>query len=147
MGSSSRHLARELVLQALYAGEIGDRDPGDSLESLAAESGINDKHLGFARELLTLTQRFTSEADPVIAELSENWKLERIAVIDRLILRMALTEIRHRLDTPEKVVLNEALELAKTYSTAQSHQFINGILDRAIHQRRADAPSGPDDKT
>jgi len=64
--------------------------------------------------------------------LADNWKLERIALVDRLILRMAMTELREMADVPVKVVLNEAIELAKRYSTASSSAFVNGLLDAFI---------------
>lgn len=140
MTESSRHLARELVLQALYSAEMGESSAEDSLVSLADESGLSAKHLGFARELLIMVVEDTDRTVARIDELAHNWKLERIAAIDRLILQMALTELERRPDTPPKVVVNEAIELAKTYSTSQSHQFINGILDNCLE--KADESSG-----
>ena len=79
------------------------------------------------------------KADEYIAGLAENWHLERIAAIDRNILRMAITELEMIPDTPVKVVLNEAIELAKKFSTIESSKFVNGILDNFVKQYRQQA--------
>jgi N utilization substance protein B len=67
--------------------------------------------------------------DPMIAEAAENWRIERMNILDRLILRLAIYEFLHQPETPAKVIINEALELARTFSTDDSVRFINGILD------------------
>jgi N utilization substance protein B len=134
MNTSSRHLAREQVLKALYAEEIGEVDAAALLERLLADEGLSEKHAEFGRNLLTLAQKAREEATRTIASLAENWQLERLATIDRIIMCLAITEFREMPDVPIKVVLNEAIELAKTFSTSQSSSFINGILDRFIRQ-------------
>ena len=134
MTTSSRHLAREQVLKALYAEEIGDADASALLEQLMADEGLSEKHAEFGRTLLVLAGRAREEATKTIASLADNWQLERLATIDRIIMCLAITEFREMPDVPIKVVLNEAIELAKTFSTSQSSAFINGILDRFVRQ-------------
>jgi transcription antitermination protein NusB len=134
MGDSSRHHAREMVLQAIYAAEVGDADPFENLERLIDAATLTAKHADFARVLLGEVLKYSSDADRITEALAEHWELERIATIDRLILRLALTELKALVDVPVKVVLNEAIELAKTFSTAQSSAFVNGILDQYVRQ-------------
>ncbi|MBD3401866.1 transcription antitermination factor NusB [candidate division GN15 bacterium] len=143
MAESSRHHARELVLQAMYASEVGEVDAEASLDGLIDASTLGLRHAEFARGLLGQVLQYGEEADQTIRELAEHWQLERIATIDRLILRLAMTELRVLPDTPVKVVLNEAIELAKTYSTGQSSAFVNGILDQFI--RRGEGMTGTPD--
>ncbi len=124
-----RHKARVLVLQALYAVDCGSIEPEISIEKLANEQSLSERHQNFASELFELTRENISWADGEISALLKNWKIERINNIDRNILRMAMVELRHLPDVPVKVVINEAIELAKTYSTEKSSSFVNGILD------------------
>lgn len=135
---SSRSRARELVLQTLYACEHGELDPEQALESINDQESVSDKQLEFARTLLGLTIEHSSQADGHISRLAQNWVLERIAAIDRIILRMAVAELTQIPDTPVKVVLNEAIELAKKYSTIESSKFVNGILDSFVKSRQTD---------
>jgi len=132
MSTSHRTRARELVLQALYALETGNGTSSQVAEDILQESDLDALTLEFALGLFEKTRNNGEEADGVIADLAANWKLERIAVIDRIILRMAMTELKEMVDVPVKVVLNEAIELAKMYSTANSSAFINGILDSFV---------------
>ena len=127
-----RRLVRQLVLQALYASECKAIEPEESLEDLARDHQLQEKNLQFARTLVSLTARHRDWADHQIARLSKNWDIARIAAIDRTILRMALVELEHMPDTPVKVVLNEAIELAREFSTSESSAFVNGILDSHI---------------
>ena len=132
MASSSRHLARELVLQGLYALESDGGDEDEVLAGIIDDPRLSERHRTFARELFRLTVERRAWAEEQIATLAEHWDLKRIACIDRLIMCMAMVELTEMVDVPVKVVLDEAIELAKTYSTAQSSRFINGILDRFI---------------
>jgi N utilization substance protein B len=83
----------------------------------------------FATMLATGVAGTVADIDPMIAEAAQNWRLERMNVLDRLILRLAVYEFLHEPDTPAKVIINEALELARTFSTDDSVRFINGVLD------------------
>jgi N utilization substance protein B len=129
--TSPRHQARECALRALYLWEVGRTDPAVALETFFAEHAEDapDAVRQFAGEIVTGTTAEAAAIDAIIAQHSEHWRVERLAVIDRLILRMAVWELRHEADTPPAVVLNEALELARTFSTDDSVRFVNGVLD------------------
>jgi len=126
---SPRRAARELVLQALYASETGASDSGEAGQELLREASLSNHARAFAGELYAKTRLSQSWADEIIASLAANWSIDRLALIDRILLRMALVEIGKMPDTPPKVAINEAIELAKRFSTAKSAAFINGILD------------------
>ncbi len=135
--SSPRRLARELALQALYALESGEASsPERVFDELAETQELSEKNKKFAYALFSLTEHYAEWADGVIAELAEHWKLERIATIDRTILRMALVELEHIPETPVKVILNEAIELARKYSTSESPSFVNGVLDAYLKRMK-----------
>ena len=137
-----RHRAREAALQILYHWEIGRTDVASAADTFfglqwADADGPPDDLRMFATELAHDTVRHLDQADALIAETSERWRPERMAVLDRLILRMAATELIRVVGTaagqtgaaPPAVVINEALELARTFSTEESVKFINGMLD------------------
>jgi len=127
-----------IVLQGLYAVEHNDEDHGETFEAKLAEEELAEKYVTFARRLFNLVTEKGKAAEKTLSELSEHWKLERIAAIDRLIICMALVEIDESPDVPVKVVINEAVELAKTYSTGDSYSFVNGILDRYARKIETD---------
>jgi N utilization substance protein B len=133
---TGRRQARELALQGLYAYEIHKREIGEIFEQLAQGSSLGEKPLQYARRLMETVIQNLEFVDKEISRLAENWELERIALIDRIILRMALTEINFMPDIPEKVAINEAIDLAKEYSTIESSSFVNGILDAALSKSR-----------
>ncbi len=134
MSESPRRHARELVLQALYACEFGDGHPEESLKRLLETEALAEKNVLFARHLYGAVLKKTAWADDQIKRLATNWDIRRIAAIDRVILRMALVELVDGEDVPVKVVLNEAIELAKKYSTGESSGFVNGILDTFVKE-------------
>ena len=129
---SSRRLGREQALQALYSVSIGGRDPGDALAEIVGESA-DPEHRTFVRELVFGTLGFADEADRIVGPLLEGWTIERLPTIDRLLLRMGAYELRNRTDTPPAVAINEAVELAKRYSTEDSGKFVNGVLNAVAH--------------
>ena len=129
-----RHRAREAALQILYQWEIGGRAVEKSADTFftrqwpdAAEPP--DELRAFATALARDTTERLGEIDPLIADTAERWRPERMAILDRLILRMAVCEMLRDRDTPAAVVINESLELARTFSTEESVKFINGMLD------------------
>ena len=129
-----RRRAREAALQILYHWEIGRRDVDAAAETFFAHQWPNadppsDDLRAFATALARDTVEALAAIDPLIAETAERWRPERMAVVDRLILRMAICELRRDAGTPPAVVINEALELARTFSTEESVKFINGMLD------------------
>jgi len=136
MKISPRHRTRELVLQGLYALKYNEKNPDDILEDVLKEEDLSKKNIEFARTLYMKVIENSQQADRVIVSLAENWELDRIALIDRIILQMALVELMYIPDVPEKVVLNEAIELAKTFSTNDSSAFVNGILDNYLKKSK-----------
>ncbi len=129
-----RRRAREAALQVLYQWEIGGRDVEKSAQTFFArqwpdEEDPPDELREFATRLAVETVERLGDIDPLIAETAQRWRPERMAVLDRLILRMAVCEMLRGPGTPPPVVINEALELARTFSTEESVKFINGMLD------------------
>jgi len=129
---SPRSHARELVLKGLYALEVGGASPDDVTTSVIADDGLDAQSLEFARHLFDQVRLHRDWANRTITRLAHNWRLERIAIVDQIVLRMAMTELKVMPDVPIKVVLNEAIELVKLYSTAESSSFVNGILDSFV---------------
>lgn len=139
MKKTPRSLARELVLKALYAHHMGGDAPNDAFSSVIVdgEETPPEESLSYARGLFKLVLEHQDWADEHIRSLADNWVLERIATIDRYILQMAMVELEHLPDVPIKVVINEAIELAKAYSSPQSSAFVNGILDSFAKKKEA----------
>ncbi len=132
MTETPRRQARELALQGLYAWEVGELDLEQIEQQVIVDDDASARTLEYARSLFRLTCQNHERTDTIIAELAHNWKVSRMATVDRNILRLAITELVEMPDVPVKVVLNEAIELAKKFSTAESSSFINGILDKYI---------------
>lgn len=130
-----RRKARELALKGLYAWEVSDNSKNDILDFMRKEECGNDAEIfKFASDLVIKTMELKETLDKEIASATKNWELHRIAKMDRYILRLALCEFLAFEDIPPKVTINEAIDLAKTFSTAESGRFVNGILD-ALYQR------------
>jgi N utilization substance protein B len=128
---SKRRIIREKVLQILYAHELNK----ESLASFSAEvlDDVKDKaDQEFAHSLIRRVLSNVEELDSKIKERVENWELNRIALIDKILLRMGICELLYFPDIPPKVSINESIEIAKNYSTASSGKFINGILDAIL---------------
>ena len=129
-----RRRAREAALQILYQWEIGRTDVERAIETFFAlqwpdAQAPAEELRVFASDLARDTVSRLPAIDPLIAETAERWRPERMAVLDRLLLRMAVCELLRDPATPPAVVINEALELARTFSTEESVKFINGMLD------------------
>ena len=116
-------------MQMLYQWDVGGNAPAQILASAFAERAREGEVDEFARALFEGTVREAPNLDKLIREQAENWRLERLAAVDRGILRLALYELLHQPETPPAVVINEALEIARRFSGADSVEFINGILD------------------
>jgi transcription antitermination protein NusB len=129
--SGPRRTARDAALQILYFWEVGGAPPEDAIETYFHEHAPDapDAVFEFASRLVLGTVAEIGDLDALIERHSEHWRLGRLAVVDRLILRMATWELRHGGDTPPAVVLNEAIELARRFSTVESARFVNGVLD------------------
>lgn len=130
---SSRREARERTLQALYALRVGGGDAVEIANELIRERLPDDPEVrNFAVKLFLRTTDVEDEADAIVESYTKNWELSRIALIDRILLRMAICELLHFEDIPPKVSINEVIEIAKRFSTDRSGQFINGILDAVL---------------
>jgi N utilization substance protein B len=130
-----RHAAREAALQMLYQWEISGTDLGDVLSTYpsVATRQLGEDGRAFAERLVRGTAVNLARIDPLIVEQAEHWRLERMPVVDRLILRLAVFELLER-DVPRAVIIDEAAKLARTFSTEPAVKFVNGVLD-AIGQR------------
>ena len=129
-----RHRARETALQMLYQWEIGRLSMLEVRQTFWAndnEAGepLNAELRDFAMRLAEGVASTVGDLDPMIATAAEHWRIERMNVLDRLILRLAVYEFLHEPDTHAKVIINEALELARSFSGDEAVRFINGILD------------------
>jgi N utilization substance protein B len=129
-----RHRARESALQILYQWDVGKIDVDRAIETFFARQWPDavppsDELRRVAGSLARETVARIDAIDALVAETAERWRPERMAIIDRLILRMAIGELMRGPDTPHAVVINEALELARTFSTEDAVKFINGMLD------------------
>lgn len=132
---SKRRIVREKVLQILYAYEMNK----ESLDTLSQEvlSEINDKSdKDFASELIRKVLANLEYLDSKIIVRVTNWEMNRIALIDKILLRMGICELLYFPDIPPKVSINESIEIAKDFSTAGSGKFINGILDALLAEEK-----------
>jgi N utilization substance protein B len=126
-----RHRAREQAIQWLYQWEVGGLhldDVFDDTRQVQLHARDKDRDR-LAEEIVRGTAERLEQIDPLIAEAAANWRLERIAVIDRLILRLATYELLVTPNVPHAVVINEALELTRTFSSEEAVKFVNGVLD------------------
>jgi transcription antitermination protein NusB len=130
----TRHRAREAALQMLYQWEVGRLSMFEVRQTFWSHAQddrapLSEELRQFATSLADGVAARVEELDPMIAEAAEHWRLERMNVMDRLILRLAVYEFLHERDTPAKVIINEALELARSFSGDEAVRFINGLLD------------------
>ncbi len=130
---STRSRAREVALQALFQEDLNPRDSRDQLAPFVESRLQSDELREFATSLVLGVLRNQTELDALLAEKADNWSLSRMAATDRNVLRLGAFEIRYA-DTPDRVAINEAVELAKRYGSKQSSQFVNGILDKLIER-------------
>jgi N utilization substance protein B len=138
LDGAARHRAREAALQMLYQWEVGRASaheaivtywPARDAEGAADGTTLAPAAREFANALVRGTIERVAEADGLIAAHARNWRVERMAIVDRLTLRLAIAELLTDPDVPGRVVINEALELARTFSGEEAVPFINGILD------------------
>ena len=126
-----RTRGREIALQVLYQSEQNSGfSAGEAHRFIARRLRSDPTLIEFAESLIDGVQAHQDTLDAMISAVAENWRIDRMAAIDRNILRLGAYEILQCPEIPDKVAINEALELAKRYSTAQSSRFVNGILDR-----------------
>jgi len=128
-----RTKAREFALQVLYQIDITGDACGDSLSAFwqsCVEDGAEEEVKQFTSDLVTGVTEKLADIDEKISQYATNWRLDRMAFVDRNILRLGCYELLFRQDIPPKVSINEAVELAKKYSTQEAAKFVNGILDK-----------------
>jgi N utilization substance protein B len=134
-----RRKARELALQFLYQLDLqGEAEPDRHAEDFWARHPVDAETRAFADALVRGAKQNQGQADRIIEQYAEHWDLDRMAVVDRNLLRLAVYEMLWGgRDTPPKVVINEAIEIAKKFGTRESSRFVNGILDRVHKELRA----------
>jgi N utilization substance protein B len=143
-GGSSRHRSREVALQVLYAMDIAERGAGaapapeESLDGVAAHFELPEGARAFAKELLCGVVASRAALDELLARHAEHWRVERMAAVDRNVLRLAAFELLHS-DTPTPVVIDEAVELARRFGGDRSPAFVNGVLDALARSVRPTA--------
>jgi transcription antitermination protein NusB len=148
--SGTRHKARECALQMLFAADlVGDND-GEILTTTywneLGDDAIDEKTREFANQLVCGTLENLQAIDDRIRTRAEHWRIERMAIVDRNVLRLAVYEFLYR-DTPHTVAINEALETARRFSSFEATQFINGILDGIKHDLVAAVTVSPAEQT
>jgi transcription antitermination factor NusB len=132
-----RRKAREVALQFLYQLDLhGEDDPTPQATEFWMRHPVDDETRHFAEALVRGTKLHQGEADKLLRQYTEHWDLERMAVVDRNLLRLAVYEMLWSGDVPSKVAINEAMEIAKKFGTGESSRFINGVLDRIRKELR-----------
>lgn len=137
----NRRFSRELVIQFLYLTEMNEGETEDQLESFWENNTCKEKDVqSFTEDILRDIFDHKKEIDALLEKFSDNWTLSRMTVIDRNLLRMAASELMYSKTVPPKVAIDEAVEIAKKFGTADSPNFINGVLDRILKELKPDVP-------
>ena len=134
--SRARSLARKRAVQALYSWQVSSGELSDIDESFVLENDMSKVDVPYFKELLQNIPRCIEELDQLMQPLLDR-PLEELDPVEHAVLRMSLYELLHKPEIPYRVVINEGVEVVKTFGAAQSHKFINGILDKAAQQVRA----------
>ncbi|HEV8232379.1 MAG TPA: transcription antitermination factor NusB [Thermoanaerobaculia bacterium] len=132
----ARRKARELALQMLFEHDVAGTTPDDMFQRSQDLRNASEGTRSFTKRLVSGTLEHRDALDAIISHQADHWRLMRMPIVDRNILRMALFELLHEPETPRPVVIDEALEIAKRFSTPRSSQFINGILDGVLKSGR-----------
>lgn len=136
MTTYRRRQTRERVLQTLYAYELSKEPISTIMESVLGELKSSKEDFEFAKKLVAVVIQHQDEIEKIIVAKVAHWEFDRIAVIDRIILRMGICEMLYFTDIPPKVTINEAIEIAKSFSTEKSGKFVNGVLDAVLEEFR-----------
>jgi N utilization substance protein B len=144
-----RRRGREYALQMLYAMDLTDYLPDEVFAGFNAIQDLNRDAFYYARRLVDGVHGHLEEIDTVLTRLAEHWKIHRMAVVDRNLLRLGVYELMYLKEIPFPIVINEALEIVKEFSDQEGTQFVNGILDAASKEFRPDeaGPKGRPRKT
>ena len=127
----TRRKSRELALQMLFQADLGKQPIDDVRQTFWKGRGeVTPEVKGFTEDLFRVAQDRAADIDKLIEDHAENWRMDRMAAVDRNILRLAIFEMLHRDDIPPVVSINEAVDIAKKFSTQDSGKFVNGILDK-----------------
>jgi transcription antitermination protein NusB len=137
MQTYKRRLAREKVLQALYAYELSKEPITDVIQNVFSDLQHHHDDFEFAKKLITEVIHHEKEIAEIIRKKVAHWEFDRIAYIDKILLRMGIAEFLFFPDIPPKVTINESIEVAKIFSTEQSGKFINGVLDAILEDLKA----------
>lgn len=132
-----RHAAREKAFQVIYQMDLNENTLDFALGSVLEEADLNEEAADFCRALAEGTLARRAEIDEVLQKHTENWKLERMPSVDRNILRLAAYELLYCPEVPDKVAIDEAIELAKLYSDDKAPRFINSVLDKILKAKEA----------
>ncbi len=133
---SRRRKAREIALQTLYAQEVSGTEWKIAFDDNVERRKPSDEVIEYAERLVTNVMAERERLDVMIKDRLENWAIERVSVIDRTILRIALSELLHCPEVPVNVIMNEAIEIAQKFSSADAGRFVNGVLDRLAREVR-----------
>ncbi len=132
-----RRLAREIALQTLYVADVAHTPALEAFAIITRRTDADAETLAFARELCLGAGERIAALDAIIAKQAVNWSLVRMAAVDRNVLRLAAYELQSRRDTPAGVIIDEAIEIVRKYSTEEATRFVNGILDSLRKLREA----------
>ena len=135
-----RRSSRELALKFLYQFELNGGDLDEQIKLFLERNSSQEDVANFMKELVVSLIDKMEEIDEIIQKFSDHWILDRMTVIDRNILRMGTCELLFNFSTPPKVVINEAIDIAKKYGNEDSPEFINGILDKVYHKTGQKGP-------
>ena len=133
---SARHRAREVAFRVVYQSDLTRDGYGRAWTLRAAEERLSGDQRGLVEDVVAVLERQSDTVDAAIRGAAEHWALERLAVTDRAVLRAAVAELIGRPGTPARVVLDEAIEIARRYGSEESGRFVNGVLDRIARQLR-----------
>jgi len=142
-----RRSGRQLALRTLFQIDVGRLSPAEAMALSLGEDKGTTEAVAFARELLEKTTAHQAEIDRVIGKYARGWTLERMANVDRNVLRLAICELFYLPDVPPSVAVDEAVELAKRYSTAESGRFVNGILGSLVRNLETERPEAEESRT
>jgi N utilization substance protein B len=140
----NRRFSRELVIQFLYLTEMNEGKVENQLKAFWENNPCQEEGVqSFTEDILKDVFDHKEEIDAQVEKYSDNWTLSRMAVIDRNLLRMAASELMYSKTVPPKVAIDEAVEIAKKFGTADSPNFINGVLDRILKELKPNVPLKP----
>jgi len=131
----TRRKSRELLLQMLFQGDLGKQTPDEVRKSFwASRDDVDDDTRGFTEDLYRVAQAHSEQVDALIEKHAQNWRLERMQVVDRNLLRGAIAEMLGYPATPHAIIINESLEVARRYAAPESINFLNGVLDAVARE-------------